>query len=97
MFDLPITDYKAWAHGLKAAGYATNPRYAQQLISIIEAYELYRFDTAEDPGISYKKTFAQKREERLLKRKEKLERKAEKAAKKAQKARDKRKAAAQKK
>ncbi|MBO7269458.1 MAG: glucosaminidase domain-containing protein, partial [Bacteroidales bacterium] len=38
LFDLKITDYKAWAHGLKAAGYATNPRYAQMLIEIIEEY-----------------------------------------------------------
>lgn len=45
LFDLDITDYKGWAHGLKKAGYATNPHYAQQLIKIIEDYRLYEFDT----------------------------------------------------
>lgn len=44
LFDLEITDYKGWAHGLKKAGYATNPRYAYQLIDIIERYKLYRYD-----------------------------------------------------
>lgn len=44
LFDLDPKDYKAWAHGLKKAGYATNPLYAELLIKIIEDYELYRFD-----------------------------------------------------
>lgn len=44
LFDLTPTDYKAWAHGLKKAGYATNPKYAELLIKIIEDNELYRFD-----------------------------------------------------
>ncbi|MDR0667760.1 MAG: glucosaminidase domain-containing protein [Prevotellaceae bacterium] len=44
LFDLPPTDYKAWAHGLKKAGYATNPSYAEQLIKIIEDYKLYLYD-----------------------------------------------------
>lgn len=46
LFSLDRTDYRAWAHGLKAAGYATNPRYAQQLIDIIELYKLYQYDQA---------------------------------------------------
>lgn len=41
---MEITDYKAWCHGLKKAGYATDPQYAQRLIKIIEDYQLYRFD-----------------------------------------------------
>lgn len=45
LFTLEITDYKGWAHGLKKAGYATDPSYANRLITIIETYELYRFDT----------------------------------------------------
>ena len=45
LFRLSITDYRGWAHGLKAAGYATNPRYAQSLISIIERFGLAQFDT----------------------------------------------------
>ena len=35
LFDLDITDYEGWAKGLKAAGYATNPKYAQLLIDRI--------------------------------------------------------------
>lgn len=44
LFDLEITDYKGWCYGLKKAGYATDPQYAQRLIEIIEDYQLYRFD-----------------------------------------------------
>lgn len=49
LFQLPITDYKGWAHGLKAAGYATNPRYAEILISVIERYNLHEFDSERHP------------------------------------------------
>ena len=45
LFTYRITDYKAWAKGLKACGYATNPTYAQSLIRIIEMYSLHQFDT----------------------------------------------------
>ena len=45
LFDLKPTDYKGWARGLKACGYATNPRYAEQLISIIERYQLHQYDS----------------------------------------------------
>lgn len=45
LFELKITDYKGWARGLKRAGYATNPRYAEQLIGIIELYDLHKYDT----------------------------------------------------
>lgn len=48
LFQLKITDYKEWAHGLKAAGYATNPKYAQTLIKIIEDFELYKFDDSKN-------------------------------------------------
>lgn len=44
LFNLSPTDYKAWAHGLKAAGYATDPAYANKLISRIEKYNLNQFD-----------------------------------------------------
>ena len=44
LFDLKITDYKGWAKGLKAAGYATNPKYAQLLIDRIELYDLTKYD-----------------------------------------------------
>lgn len=45
LFTYKMTDYKAWAHGLKACGYATSPTYAQNLIRIIEMYSLHQFDT----------------------------------------------------
>jgi len=44
LFSLPPQDYKAWARGLKQAGYATSPTYAEKLIRVIEYSELYRFD-----------------------------------------------------
>ena len=44
LFELERTDYKGWAYGLKAAGYATAPSYAQSLIKIIEEYNLSQYD-----------------------------------------------------
>ena len=44
LFNLSKTDYKGWAKGLKAAGYATDPLYAQKLIEKIEVYQLYQYD-----------------------------------------------------
>jgi flagellum-specific peptidoglycan hydrolase FlgJ len=44
LFELDPKDYKAWAHGLQQAGYATDPFYARLLIDIIERYELHQFD-----------------------------------------------------
>ncbi len=44
LFKLKITDYKGWARGLKAAGYATSRTYATQLIGIIELYDLDEYD-----------------------------------------------------
>ncbi len=44
LFELEPDDYEAWAHGLKEAGYATNPQYAHQLIRLIDEHELHRFD-----------------------------------------------------
>ena len=46
LFNLKITDDKGWARGLKAAGYATNPAYADKLIELIQLYKLYEFDNA---------------------------------------------------
>lgn len=48
LFDLKRTDYKGWAHGLKACGYATSPTYATRLIEIIETYKLHRYDTGKE-------------------------------------------------
>jgi len=44
LFKLSLYDYKGWAKGLRKAGYATNPRYADHLIKIIEEEKLYVFD-----------------------------------------------------
>lgn len=44
LFKLEITDYKGWARGLKKAGYATDPNYAQRLINLIELYNLDKYD-----------------------------------------------------
>lgn len=100
LFDLKITDYKGWAHGLKAAGYATNPKYAKLLIDIIEEYHLYKYDTgagqAEDKD-AYKNLVkeqllrdkvrkAEKKAEKAAKKVDKASKKAQKAAKKAEKA-----------
>lgn len=45
LFSLKQTDYRGWVQGLKKAGYATDRSYATKLISIIEDYELYKYDT----------------------------------------------------
>lgn len=44
LFSYDKTDYVSWAHGLKQAGYATNPKYAQLLIKVIEDNGLHRLD-----------------------------------------------------
>ncbi len=44
LFEESPTDYKAWAKGLKKAGYATNPKYPKLLIDLIERYELHKYD-----------------------------------------------------
>lgn len=44
LFDYKVTDYKAWAYGLKKAGYATDPSYPTKLINLIETYDLYEYD-----------------------------------------------------
>lgn len=47
LFSLDVTDYQAWARGLRECGYATDPNYAARLITIIERYSLYTYDTEE--------------------------------------------------
>jgi hypothetical protein len=44
LFDLPLNDYTSWCYGLKNAGYATYPTYAQDLINLIESEKLYELD-----------------------------------------------------
>ena len=53
LFSIPKTDYKAWAHGLKKCGYATDPSYAEKLIDKIERYQLYLYDTQANPLNNY--------------------------------------------
>jgi LysM repeat protein len=59
LFALKPTDYKGWAHGLKKAGYATDPRYPQKLIDLIERYGLDKLDKGIDvtyvPNVSASK------------------------------------------
>ena len=48
LFDIPLTNYKSWAKGLKKAGYATNPKYSKLLINIIKRYNLDQYDNTDD-------------------------------------------------
>lgn len=48
LFSLEITDYKGWAKGLKAAGYATSATYADKLIELIERYKLHEYDVTSE-------------------------------------------------
>ncbi len=50
LFDLNLQDYRGWARGLKTAGYATNPEYANKLIKLIEEHSLYALDEQFVPG-----------------------------------------------
>jgi LysM repeat protein len=50
LFEYKSTDYKNWAKGLRKAGYATDPKYPQRLIDLIERYNLYRYDTGVKPS-----------------------------------------------
>jgi LysM repeat protein len=83
LFKLKSTDYKGWARGLKKAGYATNPKYADLLIRIIDENKLYEYDKAtgkkdkEESTKKEKKNFKQQlkkeRKSTNSKRSEKLE------------------------
>ena len=59
LFKLKQTDYKGWARGLKKAGYATDRSYANRLITIIEDYDLYKYESKRES----------RRWERLIKKK----------------------------
>jgi len=60
LFELDKNDYEGWARGLKAAGYATNPKYPQLLINLIIKYNLDQYDRAEGEVAKIK------REDRVL-------------------------------
>jgi LysM repeat protein len=53
LFALPATDYKAWAHGLRQAGYATNPAYGNIIIGVVERYRLSMYDSMMVLGDDY--------------------------------------------
>jgi Mannosyl-glycoprotein endo-beta-N-acetylglucosaminidase len=52
LFNYPRTDYKNWATGLKSCGYATDPEYANKLITTIEKYNLAQYDQVVPPVVS---------------------------------------------
>lgn len=56
LFDLKPDDYKSWAKGLRAAGYATDRKYPEKLISLIERYKLYQYDDEVLNGAQSKST-----------------------------------------
>jgi LysM repeat protein len=53
LFSLPVTDYRAWAHGLRQAGYATNPAYGNIIIGVVERYRLSMYDSMMVLGADY--------------------------------------------
>lgn len=68
LFTLDMYDYKAWAHGLKKAGYATNPRYAYILIDKIEKLKLYEFDrtNSKETYFTILKLYPELREDKIF-------------------------------
>jgi flagellum-specific peptidoglycan hydrolase FlgJ len=56
LFDIKKTNYKAWARGLKKAGYATDPKYPEKLIQLIDRYDLTKFDEAKRKKVVSKST-----------------------------------------
>lgn len=67
LFDLKPTDYKGWALGLKKAGYATHPKYAQMLIELIEANRLYEFDRLNEIPVKRQKEQVAQRKVKTVK------------------------------
>ena len=55
LFRLPIKDYVGWSKGLSKAGYATDPKYPEKLISVIESYSLWRYDGSKKQSSKNKK------------------------------------------
>lgn len=60
LFDLGVDDYKSWAKGLKDAGYATNPKYPDLLIGIIEDLNLNEYDKTLNPELDIQPQLAAK-------------------------------------
>lgn len=91
LFDLDPADYKGWAHGLKKAGYATDPAYPQKLIRLIEEYGLDEYDSKSASWSHESEKAADRYEEnrKVAKENEKKERKLTKEERKQEKARKK--------
>ncbi len=66
LFKLSTTDYAAWCIGLRRAGYATNPRYAQMLIKLIENYKLQEYTYAAMGNNEFSNAYAAKRENEVI-------------------------------
>ena len=65
LFKLDQADYKAWANGLLAAGYATDKKYADKLIKVINDYELDKYDVAKNHSSVLKKAGLEGKSENL--------------------------------
>lgn len=66
LFKLSITDYAAWCIGLRRAGYATNPRYAQMLIKLIENYKLQEYTYQAMSDNSFSDKYVETREDEII-------------------------------
>ena len=66
LFKLSMTDYAAWCIGLRRAGYATNPRYAQMLIKIIERYKLQEYTYAAMGNNPFSNSYAESRKNEIV-------------------------------
>lgn len=78
LFDLDPTDYKGWAHGLRKAGYATDPSYPQKLIRLIEEFDLHKFDslqTVQDESVKENEAKPSKKERKTIRKERKTARK----------------------
>ena len=62
LFKYSIKDYIKWAKGLSKAGYATDPKYPEKLIKIIEDYSLWKFDGSRKSMGKVKKDKSSKKE-----------------------------------
>lgn len=65
LFELEPDDYKGWAKGLSKAGYATDPKYADRLIELIERYDLHQYDGPSREGLAVKHSRSHKPSESL--------------------------------
>jgi hypothetical protein len=62
LFELDLMDYEGWARGLKSAGYATNPQYAEILIKNIKEFELFQYDQLYNKPLAFHSKDSHKKE-----------------------------------